>query len=82
LQLYLVFTSGFFRLFSPNSRQSKVKKFPKLKGFSQKTGFFFLTQEKIQISPIKMKGFFAKLKDFSPKLKVSEILLFLKPQNR
>ena len=25
-----------------------------------------------------MKGFFAKLKDFSPKLKVSEILLFLK----
>ena len=29
-----------------------------------------------------MKGFFAKLKDFSPKLKVSEILLFLKPQNR
>ena len=31
---------------------------------------------------MKMKGFFAKLKDFSPKLKVSEILLFLKPQNR
>ena len=29
-----------------------------------------------------MKGFFAKLKDFYPKLKVSEILLFLKPQNR
>ena len=29
-----------------------------------------------------MKGFFAKLKDFSPKLKVSEIMLFLKPQNR
>ena len=29
-----------------------------------------------------MKGFFAKLKDFSLKLKVSEILLFLKPQNR
>ena len=29
-----------------------------------------------------MKGFFAKLKDFSPKLKVSEILLLLMPQNR
>ena len=29
-----------------------------------------------------MKGYFAKLKDFSPKLKVSEILLFLMPQNR
>ena len=29
-----------------------------------------------------MKGFFAKIKDFSPKLKVLEILLFLKPQNR
>ena len=29
-----------------------------------------------------MKGFFAKLKDFSPKLKNSEILLFLKSQNR
>ena len=29
-----------------------------------------------------MKGFFAKLKDFSPKLKVSEILLSSKPQNR
>ena len=27
-----------------------------------------------------MKGFFSKLKDFSPKLKVSEILLFSKPQ--
>ena len=29
-----------------------------------------------------MKGYFAKLKDFSPELKVSEILLFLMPQNR
>ena len=29
-----------------------------------------------------MKGFFAKLKDFSSKLKVSEILLSLKSQNR
>ena len=29
-----------------------------------------------------MKEFFLKLKDFSPKLKVSEILLCLKPQNR
>ena len=29
-----------------------------------------------------MKVFFAKLKDFPPKLKVSENLLFLKPQNR
>ena len=29
-----------------------------------------------------MKAFLAKFKDFSPKLKVSEILLFLKPQNR
>ena len=29
-----------------------------------------------------MKGYFAKLKDFSPKLKVLEILLFLMPQNR
>ena len=29
-----------------------------------------------------MKELFAKLKDFSPKLKVFEILLFLKPQNR
>ena len=27
---------------------------------------------------MKMKGFFSKLKDFSPKLKVSEILLFSK----
>ena len=31
---------------------------------------------------MKMKGFFPKLKDLSPKLKVSEILLCLKPQNR
>ena len=29
-----------------------------------------------------MKGLFAKLKYFSPKLKVLEILLFLKPQNQ
>ena len=29
-----------------------------------------------------MKGFFSKLKDFSPKLKVSEILFFSKSQNR
>ena len=47
--------------------------------FHQKSGFFFLTLGKSQIS--KMKGYFAILKDFSPKLKFSEIL-FLKPQNR
>ena len=29
-----------------------------------------------------MKGILSELKDFSPKLKVSEILLCLKPQNR
>ena len=31
---------------------------------------------------MKIKGFFAKLKDFFPKLNVSEILLFSMPQNR
>ena len=71
-----------FHRFSLNSRQSKSKKFSKHKGFCQTTGFFIFTQGKFQISPIKMKGFFAKLKDFSPKLKVSEIMLLLKLQNR
>ena len=54
-----------------------------LKGINAKTTYFGLFfQGKFQISSIKMKGYLAKLKDFSPKLKVSEILFFLMPQNR
>ena len=43
----------------------------------------FRSQGKFQIAAIKIEGFFfAKPKDFSQKLKVSENRLFLKPQNR
>ena len=73
---------AFFHRFSLNSRQSKLEKFSNLKGFSPKTRIFLLNSREIPNFPIKMKGFSTKLKDFSPKFKVSEILLLLKPQNR